>query len=117
LLDAEGEPRLGHPGNAGAVREFHESRDGLTGEAREELLQRVHPARRSPTLQCQACHRPTESLIDLASVGYPPVRIRQLAQPLVTQMIDHIVAGEEFQMPAFLAPGLRSESEPTEGEQ
>lgn len=116
LLDAEGVPRLGHPGNEGAVREFMESRDGFTGEQREEVLQRVHPARRSPTLQCQACHRPTGSLIDLGALGYPPARIQQLAQPLVTQMIDHIVAGQEFRMPGFLAPGGSPETRPAQEE-
>jgi hypothetical protein len=105
LVDrATGRPILGHPGGADAIREYLATKDKLSEAERAAVLTRVHPARRSPTLTCTDCHRAPGSLVDLTTVGYPPARVRQLANPLITQMIEHMMQGQTFDLPGFIAP-------------
>jgi hypothetical protein len=111
-LAAEGRPRLNHPDNEAAIREFLKRKDSLAGAARDELLQKVHPARRTPTLTCSSCHTPTGGLVDLAKVGYPPARVAALVQPLITQAIEHMMEGREFHMPTMLPPGRAPAEQP-----
>ena len=95
-------PILSHPGGDLAAQEFRAHGNELPESERQELLLRVHPKRRNPTLHCRDCHR-DNGLVDLKALGYPPARIHQLEYPLITQMIDHIVAGEPFMMPSFIS--------------
>lgn len=99
-----GRPRLEHPDSAAAVREYLARGAQLDPAARDALLARVHTARRPQTLTCSACHTPHDALVDLAAVGYPPERIAQLVQPLITRAIEHIMQGQEFRMPTLLTP-------------
>jgi hypothetical protein len=112
-----GAPRLDHPGNEQAVRDFLAGKDTLSQSEIDALLTAVHPLRRSPTLHCQDCHRPQEPLVDLVAAGYPPPRVQQLSQRLITRMIDHIIDGQPFQMPGFVGPGQRSDSQSQTPEQ
>jgi hypothetical protein len=98
----DGGPILGHGGNTAAVQEYLENQETLTPERRAALLEQIHPRRREPTLACSDCHASQDRLLDLAQVGYPPARVEALKQPLVTQMIENIAAGETFYMPRFL---------------
>jgi len=106
---ATGRQRLRHPGSERAVRAYLSRKDTLTEHEQQSLLGRVHPLRRQPTLHCTDCHTPTGGLVDLSRVGYPAARIQQLVQPLIMRAIEHIVAGEVFQMPTFVGPGEQSQ--------
>jgi hypothetical protein len=99
------QPRLGAAGNQDAIRDYLQRKDTLSAAERAGLLARIHPTRRPQTLRCTECHAPAGSLVDLAAVGYPPARIQQLVQPLLMGAIQHIVEGQEFHMPTFIAPG------------
>jgi hypothetical protein len=112
LLDAAGRPRLQHPDSAAAIREYLARRETASDDQRQALLARVHTARRPATLQCTDCHTPTDSIVDLARVGYPPARIQQLVQPLIMRAIEHMRAGREFQMPTML-PASSGGAQPT----
>lgn len=101
LVDGSGRARLSHPGNEAAVREYLQNKDRLTGAPLDAVLARVHPARRTPTLQCAQCHTLEKPLVDLAKLGYPDARLQQLNQPLVIRAIEHMMQGEEFHMPGF----------------
>ncbi len=104
LRDARGRPRLDHPDSEAASEEYRRRKEGLSPAEREALLARVHPARRRPTLVCTDCHQSQTPLVDLEQVGYPAARIRQLAGPLITRAIEHMMQGRDFHMPTFLAP-------------
>lgn len=97
-----GRPVLEHPGTRTHVEAFLEAGDTLPAAQRETLLERIHPLRRAETLTCTDCHRPADSLIDFAALGYPPTRIEALHRPLVMQTIEHIMQGRPFYMPEFM---------------
>ncbi len=100
---ATGRPIHGHPGVEKLVREFIARGDQLNEQARDDLLGRLHPARRSVTLQCTDCHRQEGGLVDLAVAGYPPQRIATLQQGWIFRAIDHIMEGNPLNLPGFLA--------------
>ncbi len=103
LLEAGArKPFLRNTGNESAVRDFLSQRNALGEEQKKQLLQQIHPQRRNPTLHCTDCHRAQGSLVDFASIGYPPARIQAISSPQVTSAIDHIVEGKEFHLPEFL---------------
>lgn len=109
LIDAQtGAPLLQHPGSEAAVAEFRARGDELTGEARADVLNRVHTRRRSNTRRCTDCHTPTNSLVDLAGLGYPPARIERLTHPLLMEAVQRIADGQTFYMPGFVGPGTTS---------
>lgn len=97
-----GKPILKNPGSAEAAREFLARSSSLAGEEKAQWIKKVHPQRREPTLRCKECHRSEGSLVDFASLGYPPARLQAISSPLVTSAIDHIVDGQPFYLPAIL---------------
>lgn len=102
LLDPRTRQPLLQPDNPKAARQYLARRHSLTGEEKEQLLRKIHPPRRTPTLHCRQCHQPEGSLVDFLSLGYPPARLEAISSPLVTSAIDHIVEGKPFHLPAFL---------------
>lgn len=100
-----GGPILGHPGTEEVVQSYLTRRDGLDKQAREQLLERVHPLRRKDALSCGDCHTPTDSLVDFKSVGFPQARIHDMTAPIVVKMTDHLRRGDPaFTMPEFTSP-------------
>lgn len=104
LRDAQGRPLLDHPNNDAAVREYLENLRALTPARRDVLLEQVHTRRRPSTLVCTQCHTTEQSLVDLTQVGYPPARVTALQQGWVFTMIEHIMQGNIFHLPGFVAP-------------
>lgn len=102
LRDANGAPILSHPDNEQAAEEFLAHGDALEGQARVDALNRVHTKRRQSPLDCNACHRHADGLINFAELGYPAERTKALLDPIVVEMIEHIGKGTPFQMPGFL---------------
>ncbi|MCG3128119.1 MAG: hypothetical protein CHACPFDD_02995 [Phycisphaerae bacterium] len=92
-------PILGHPGTAGAIRDWLANGAAATGQQRENMLRAVHPRKRETPLDCGACHREQGSLIDFARLGYPETRRRELHEPAIFRMIEHISKGEPFHLP------------------
>ncbi len=99
-----GEPLLGNSSRDPAVVEYLEKRDRLGDEAQKRLLEKVHPTKRDPTLECSQCHTLEGSLVDLAAAGYPEARRRAIVEPIVMQAVENMKAGRPFHIPTFLAP-------------
>ncbi len=112
LRGDDGQPLLSHPGTAAEVQRFLREKDQMAPDTRAALLDKIHPLRRSPTLQCTACHQAAGSLVDLAAVGYPAQRVAELQQGWVFTAIEHIMAGESFQMPGFVGPDAAPDNSP-----
>ena len=104
LTDASGATNLAHPGTQDAVRRYLEAPANLDDAARLKLLNEIHPLRRSVPRGCGDCHGQDARLVDWRSLGYPPLRVGELTDPLVARMIAHIAAGQPFHLPQFLAP-------------
>jgi hypothetical protein len=115
LLDPQtDQPMLAHPQSAAAAREYIENGDALAGAEREKLLSRVHTRRREQTRNCTDCHARHDSVIDLASAGYPDARIEALVRPLVMQAVEHIMRGQPLYLPGFVSPDAQN-SPPSDG--
>jgi len=99
-----GAPLLGHAGSEEAVQEYLQRGETLDPAARAALLERVHPARRTPTLVCTDCHREAGALVELSAVGYPAPRIQALYRPWIFQTIEHMGEGEVLHLPQFVVP-------------
>jgi hypothetical protein len=112
LRDASGRPVLAHANTEAAVRDWLALGATAGGEQRERLLAAVHPGRRTAALECMACHRVQGSLIDFAAVGYPPGRVRDLTEAHVFDMIQHILDGRPFRLPAVGVPPPLDGSQP-----
>ena len=101
LRDPAGSPVLAHPDSQQAVDNYLAREESLKGQDRLDALDRVHTRRRSSPLDCSACHRQSDALINFADIGYPAERIRALRDPVVVEMIEHIRQGTPFHMPGF----------------
>lgn len=101
LRGSDGKPQLGHPGAADAARRWLVNGPNAVGPAREQMLRDVHTARRQAPLACDACHREVGSLIDFASLGYPPVRTQMLFHGPIFEMIRNIGEGRPFRLPSL----------------
>ncbi|MCG3130580.1 MAG: hypothetical protein FLDDKLPJ_01345 [Phycisphaerae bacterium] len=109
--DAEA-PILAHPGVESEVERFRAA-VAMTDAERKDLVDRLHPLRRTEALICSDCHA-DGGVVDFAAVGYPPQRVRELTGSIVARMIQHISDGSPFYLPEFLtAPGS---GEPQAGE-
>jgi hypothetical protein len=104
-----GEPILGNSAVDPAVRKFLERREKADEIERKDMLKRVHPSLRDPSLQCNQCHRVEGSLVGLAAAGYPAARLQAISQPLVMQAVENMKEGRPFHIPTFLGtlPGDR----------
>lgn len=100
-----GAPMLSHPNTKNAVAEYLRRKDTITGQDRQDLLNRVHPLRRKEPLDCSACHTKADSLINFELLGYPPARTDSLVHPIVLEMIEHIRQGTPFHLPDFIGGG------------
>lgn len=105
LRDAGGSPRLAHADTADAARELRALDPEADATQREALVTAVHPQRRAETLDCIACHTTEHALVELQSVGYPPVRINELRGGWVFRAIQHMRDGQTFIMPRFIGNG------------
>ncbi len=112
LREGDGRPWLGHRQSEAAVQEYLARGASLPEPERLELLARVHPQRRNPTLNCTQCHQAEKPLVDLASVGYPPARILSLLQPMLLHAIENAMQGEPWYAPGFITPGTGPREEP-----
>ncbi|HPF41359.1 MAG TPA: hypothetical protein P5081_20550 [Phycisphaerae bacterium] len=99
-----GDPILTHPNTEKLIAQYLEQKDTIKGRDRKDLLDRIHPLRRDKPLDCSACHRKTDSLIDFARMGYPPARAKALVDPVVVEMIENINKGVPFHLPEFINP-------------
>lgn len=105
MKSADGHPILGHPGTEQVVQTYLARREGLDKQAREQLLEKVHPLRRKEALSCGECHTPSDSLIDFKAAGFPQPRIDAMVAPIVVRMTDHLRRGDPaFTMPEFTSP-------------
>ena len=95
-------PLLGNSFGDPAVAEYLEKRVRLSGEEAKRLLEKVHPTKREPTLECSECHTLESSLVDLAAAGYPEARRRAIVQPIVMHAVQNMKAGRPFHIPTFL---------------
>lgn len=103
LVDpSTGKPLLGNSLGDPAVVEYLEKRDRLSDEEAKQLLEKIHPTKREPTLECSQCHTLEGSLVDLAAAGYPEARRRAIVQPIVMQAVENMKAGRPFHIPTFL---------------
>lgn len=102
--ETTGGPILGHAGGEAAAAEYLRRGSQLDAAAREALLTKVHPQRRTPVLQCTDCHVEANSLVDLTTVGYPQARIESLYRPWIFQAIERIAEGQPLYLPGFVVP-------------
>ncbi len=105
LAGDSGRPLLGHPGTEDAVQEWLSGgTNARSAEQRQRMLEAVHPRRRPAALHCTDCHRAEGGLIDFEAADYPAARVRNLRDPFLFQMIEHISAGRDMHLPAFMSP-------------
>lgn len=100
-----GQPILAHEGADEATRALLRLDDDADPARRAELIAAAHPAQRAESLDCVACHTADHPLVDLAAVGYPPVRLAELQQGWVFRAIQHMRDGQSFVMPQFIGTG------------
>ncbi len=112
MVGADGRPILAHPNTGPLVEQYLRSGSTMSEADRAQLLEKIHPLRRSEALRCSDCHRPSGGLLDFAAAGYPEARVQALMAPVVTQMIEHIDEGRTFHFPGFIAPEANGGTEP-----
>ncbi|GIK17509.1 MAG: hypothetical protein BroJett003_24730 [Planctomycetota bacterium] len=106
-------PILAHPGVEREIEPYRAAAGAMTDAERKNLVDRLHPLRRTEALECSDCHA-DGGIVDFAAAGYPPQRVRELTGSIVARMIQHISDGSPFYLPEFLtAPGT---GEPERGE-
>lgn len=110
-----GRPVLRYADTQAAIQEFLRDGEKLDDAARKALLDKIHPQRRTPSLQCHDCHQPADSLLNLAAVGYPAQRIEALYRPWIFRAIEHIASGQPLHLPEFVLP-QSPETTPTNDE-
>jgi len=105
LRGANGQPVLGHPDTASAVRDFLARGADADAATRDELLARVHPRKRPAPLDCTACHQADgDRVVDLGAAGYPPARRAMLEQGWVVTAVQNMRDGRPLYLPGFVTP-------------
>ena len=100
--NAGGVPTLLHDAKDMAfANRYLQEREHIGPEEKKQRLGVAHQKISKEAVRCQSCHREDNPYIPFASLGYPPTRLRELANNPVVSMVQKY---EQFYIPNFLSP-------------
>jgi hypothetical protein len=101
-----GEPQLLHgPKEMAEVERYLAGRGRIDDTAKKERLDFFHQKVAKESVRCESCHRGERPYIPFAELGYPPTRLRELADNPVIGMLSKY---DRFYMPKLVAPADKS---------
>ena len=80
---------------------YLQERERISPEEKKQRLGVAHQTVNKEAVRCQSCHRENDPYIPFASLGYPPTRLRELADNPVVSMVQKY---DQFYIPNFLLP-------------
>lgn len=97
-----GEPALLHgTKDMEQVERYLAERDRVSAGDKKERLDVFHKKVGKEAVGCQSCHRQDRPYISFAELGYPPTRLRELADNPVIGMLQKY---DQFYLPNYLLP-------------